>query len=113
MADNATPIRDVRSVVLDGAGNGTVQFGPGRPNTRWIITGVSVKTSTNTLEARGDLFRGGELVSSTFTASSGDSDNELPAYPIWPGEVYRFTWSGGDPGARAELAFRGEEITGV
>ena len=113
MAETVTPIRDTRLVVLDGAGGGSVQFGPGRPNTRWVITGVSVMTSTNTLEARGDLYRGGELVSSTFTASSGDSDNELPPYPLWPGEVYRFVWTGGDAGASATLAFRGEEITGM
>jgi hypothetical protein len=113
MAESVTPIRDTRSVVLDGAGNGRVLFGPGRPNTRWVITGVSVNVSSNTLEARGDLYRGGELVSSTFTASSGDSDNELPPYPIWPGESYQFVWTAGDAGARATLAFRGEEITGV
>jgi hypothetical protein len=113
MAETRTPIRDVRSVLLDGSGNGTVQFGPGRPNTRWVITGVSVSVETNTLESRGDLYRGGALVSSTFTGSSGDSDNELPDYPLWPGEQYVFTWTAGDPAARATLAFRGEEITGV
>lgn len=113
MAESRTPIRDTRSVTLDASGNGSVQFGPGRPNTRWIITGVSVSTSTNTLEATGVLRRGGERISETFTASSGDSDNALPDAPLWPGETYTFTWSGGDVGARADLAFRGEEISGM
>lgn len=111
MAESRIPIRDVRSVVLDASGNGSVSFGPGRPNTQWIITGVSVSVATNTLEAMGVLSRGGQRVSETFTASSGDSDNELPDYPLWPGETYTFTWTAGDVGARATLAFRGEEIT--
>lgn len=113
MAQNTVPIRDSRSTTLDGTGGGSVQFGPGRPNTRWRIQGVSVNVSTNTLEATGVLFRGGERISETFTASTGDSDNELPDIPLWPGETYRFVWSGGDAGATATLSFRGEEITGV
>ena len=113
MAENRVPIRDSRSVILDGSGNGSVSFGPGRPNTRWVITGVSVSVATKVLEATGVLTRGGLRVSETFTASSGDSDNELPVDPLWPGETYIFTWTAGDAGQRATLAFRGDEITGV
>ncbi|MBG0819132.1 hypothetical protein [Planomonospora sp. ID82291] len=113
MAQSTIPIRDTRSTTLDGTGGGSVQFGPSRPNTRWLIQGVSVNVSSNTEEATGVLYRGGERVSETFTASSGDSDNDLPAIPLWPGETYRFQWTGGDAGATATLSFRGEEITGM
>jgi hypothetical protein len=107
------PIRDTVTTVLDGSGNGSVFFGPGRPNTRWVITGVSVNASTKDLEATGVLYRGSsERISETFSASSGASDNALPDDPLWPGQVYTFTWTGGDPGATGTLTYRGTEITG-
>lgn len=113
MAENRVPIRDSRTVTLDASGNGSVQFGPGRPNTRWLIEGVSVSVSTKVLEALGVLTdSSGARISETFTASSGDSDNALPDTPLWPGQTYRFTWTGGDVGAVATASFRGKEITG-
>lgn len=113
MAEIRNPIRDTRSVLLDGSGNGSLSFGPGRPNTRWVINGVSVNVATNNLESSGVLLQNGSRISETFAASSGASDNELPDRPLWPGETFTFQWTGGDPGARATLSYRGEEITGL
>jgi hypothetical protein len=106
-------IPDVIRTTLNGSGNATVRFGPIRPGTAWRVTGVSVSVATATLEATGVLTRNGVRISETFSASSGASDNALPAEPLWPGQTYEFTWTGGDANAVATLSYRGTQLLGV
>lgn len=115
MAEIRRPLRDFRSVVLDASGNGTVTFGPQRPNTQWIVTHLSTSVSTHVLEPTLKVYRGtvnpGSFVSGTF-AGSNDTDSDVNDPPLFPGEYYTAQWTGGDVGARATISFSGEEVTG-
>lgn len=115
MAEQTRDLWDSRAVVLNGAGYGTVQFGPDRPNTRWVITRVSVNVSTNTVEPEARIYRSrvspGLMLSGTFSGSN-DTDDGL-SETVFPGDFLIVEWTGGDPGATATAAFFGQEISGV
>lgn len=109
------PLRDSRVVTLNGSGEGSVTFGPSRPNTRWIINRYSVRVSSNTAEPTAIVYRGtinpGSQISGTYSGSN-DTDSEVSDNPLFPGEFYTCHWTGGDAGATATISFSGEEITG-
>jgi hypothetical protein len=115
MTENRVPLRDSRSIVLDAAGQGSVIFGPGRPNTRWSVQRYSVQVSSNVKEPTANVYRGtpnaGTFVSGTFSGSN-DTDSDVNDNPLYPGEYYTCVWTGGDVGAVAIISFGGEEITG-
>lgn len=106
-------LRDSRSVILDGNGNGIVTFGPTRPNTEWIIHRVSVKVTSNANEPQANLYRGtvndGTLISGTYSGSN-DTDSSVNDGSMYPGEYYTCEWLHGDVGAVATATFFGEEI---
>lgn len=109
------PLRDSRVVTLDGAGQGSVIFGPSRPNTRWIISRYSVRVSSNANEPQANVYRGtpnpGSQISGTYSGSN-DTDSDVADNPLFPGEFYTCQWTGGDPGATATISFSGEEVSG-
>ncbi len=111
---SARPLRDSRTVVLNGSGTGTVTFGPGRPNTTWLIERMSVKVSSNTNEPVASVYRGtvnpGTLISSTYSGSN-DTDSQVSDNELYPGEYYTCQWTGGDSGATATISFSGTETT--
>ena len=113
MAETVTQLYDSARVTLDGSGNGTVVFGPQRPNTKWIVKGVSVQTSTTTLMPKANVYRGtvnpGTFITGTYDGGN-DADNALNE-TLWPGEYISVRWTGGDPGAQATAAYRGDLIT--
>lgn len=115
MAEIRRPLRDFRSVTLDASGSGSVTFGPQRPNTQWVVTRISTTVSTNVLESTLNVYRGtanaGSFITGTFSGSN-DTDSAVNDNPLYPGEFYTAVWTGGDVGARATIAFNGEEITG-
>ena len=108
-------LHDHRTTTLDANGFGSVNFGPSRPNTKYIITGVGVQVSSNTLVPTAKVYRGtaqpSNFISGTYDGSS-DADNALNE-ELWPGEIITVTWESGDVGATATANFRGQEITGV
>lgn len=108
------PLRDSRTVTLDGSGNGTVTFGPQRAGTSWTVRTASVKVSSNTNESVASLYRGtanpGSLISATYSGSQ-DTDSNINDNPLFPGEFYTCQWIGGDAGATAIVSFTGVEET--
>lgn len=106
-------IYDSSKVTLDGSGNGTVTLGPGRPNMRWVIKGISVQVSSNVNEPVANIYRGsvnpGSFISGTYNGSN-DADNELNE-TLYPGEFLTVQWTDGDSGAQATASYRGELIT--
>lgn len=115
MPEQPRDLWDSRSVVLDGSGYGTVQFGPDRPNTRWVITRVSLQVASNVAEPEGRIYRSrvspGLMLSGTFSGSN-DTDDGLNE-TVYPGDFLVVEWTGGDAGATATAAFFGQEISGV
>jgi hypothetical protein len=109
---SSRPLRDSRTVTLNGAGTGLVTFGPGRPNTQWTINRISVKVSTNTDESTASIYRGtvnpGSLVTATYSGSQ-DTDSAVSDNPLFPGEFYTCQWVGGDANAIATVSFSGVE----
>lgn len=105
------PLRDARTVTLDGAGNGAVQLGPVPTFHSWRIERITVQATggTGTSQAtcyvwRGDA--GGYLETSTY---AGNLDN-AGGNPIslQPGEFLTVQWVGGRPGAIATARLSGE-----
>lgn len=103
-------VRDSRSVVLDGSGNGTVTFGPDRYP--WIIHRVSVRVSSNANEPQANIYRNsvnaGTFVSGTFSGTNDTNDNWSDGI-LNIGELYVCEWTGGDPGATATVSYYGVE----
>lgn len=103
-------LQDSKRAILDGSGNGTVSFGPGRPNERWTIQRVSCSVSTNTKEAQFKVYRGtagvGSFVTGSVTGSTGDTDDGLNE-SLWSGETLSAQWTGGDVGAQAVVTYWG------
>lgn len=104
------PLRDTRSVTLDGSGNGSVTFGPNR--SPWLIRLVSVKVSSNTNEPTASIYRGtvnpGTLITATYSGAQ-DTDSDVNDNRLNVGEFYTCQWTGGDAGAVAVVAFAGWE----
>lgn len=97
------------SVTLDGSGNGTLRFAPA--GEQWSITGVSVRATTNVLEATATLYKDyvGQAyrLSGTFAGSSGDSNDLSSPIPVVDGQPLYVQWIGGDPGATATAILSG------
>lgn len=105
-------LRDSRTVILDGSGNGTVTFGPDRNS--WVIHTISVNVSSNADEPTANIYRGTPNPSSLLTGTysgSHNTDSDVNDNPLYPGEVYTCQWLGGDPGATATVSFTGIEET--
>lgn len=113
---NVTSLRDTRTVVLDGSGNGSVSFGPQYGGTQWVIQRMSVIVSSNTNEPEANVYRNtigqGSLISGTYSGSN-DTDSQVNDGPLYPGESYICRWTGGDPGATASITFYGEQYDGI
>jgi hypothetical protein len=116
MAETERPLQDSRSVTLDANGYGVVTFGPGRPNTRWLVNRISVQVSSNTNEPTANVYRGtinpGTFITGTYSGSN-DTDSQVSDNPLYPGEYYSVEWVGGDAGATAIVSFGGREFSGV
>lgn len=115
MAKTERPLQDSRYVTLDANGQGIVTFGPGRPNTNWVVQRISVSVSSNVNEPTAKLYRGtinpGTLITGTYSGSN-DTDSQIADNPLYPGEYYTCQWTGGDVGASASVSFGGTEYTG-
>lgn len=103
-------LQDTKRVILDGSGNGTVTFGPGRPNEKWTVNRISVQCSAAVKEAQAKVYRGtvgpGTLLTGTVTGSTGDTDDGLTEI-LWSGETVSVQWTGGDAGATATATYWG------
>jgi hypothetical protein len=105
------PLSVSASVTLNGSGDGTVSVGPRNVGEVWFPSTAAVSVATNVSEALGYLYIGlsaspGNLVGTTATASTGDSD-DLPGIPVYVGSFILFAWSGGDAGKIATLSVFG------
>jgi hypothetical protein len=105
------PLNVSGQVKLNGSGNGTVTLGPSHLGEVWYPSTAAVQVATNASEATGFLYSGltptpGNLLGTTQTASTGDSD-DLPGTPVFPGSFLIFVWSGGDAGSVATLSVFG------
>lgn len=99
-----------QNVVLDSSGNGSIRFGPARPNEYWTINRITVSVSTAVREASAGTYRGtpspGSLISPTVTGSTGDTDDALTE-ELQTGEFITVAWFGGDAGATATAGYFG------
>jgi hypothetical protein len=105
------PLSVSASVTLNGSGDGSVSIGPSHVGEVWLPSTVAVSVATNVSEALGYLYVGlaaspGNLVGTTATASTGDSD-DLPGMPIYVGSFIVFSWTGGDAGQLATMSVFG------
>lgn len=98
-------------ITLDGTGMGALRFAPS--NAQWDITNVSVKCSTNVLEATATVYKGqiGDLyrVSATYAGSTGDYDNMDAPLHLNDGECIYIVWTGGDVGCTATATVSGTQ----
>lgn len=111
MATTTRRLAESLNTVLDANGTGIIRYGPQRPNTRYVITIVRVKTSTAVLVPQAEVFKGTVSISATRTGDD-DVDSETNV-ELWPGEEIRVVWTSGDVGAIATATFQGEELYGV
>lgn len=113
MTEVVTQLYDSVHATLDANGTATVIFGPGRPNTRWLVKGISVQASTTVLMPIANVYRGtvnpGTFITGTYDGGN-DSDNELSEV-LYPGQFLSVQWTGGDVGAQVTAAYRGDLIT--
>lgn len=101
----------IAPVTLDGSGNGTARLTPDGPNEHWHPTIVSVKVSTNTLEAQCRIYSGPAptdswIVEGTLSGSTGDSTDHITGHEIsrTRGDPAIWAvWTGGDPGGTATV----------
>jgi hypothetical protein len=105
------PLSVSASVKLNSSGNGTVSVGPSHVGEIWYPSTVAVSVATNVSEALGYLYIGitatpGNLVGTTATASTGDSD-DLPGIPVYVGTFILFAWNSGDANEVATLSVFG------
>ena len=98
------------SVVLDGAGNGVISFGPNGSNVR--ITNRSVKVATSTKQAVATTYKGfqGDNYRIDGTNSGSTGDNNSASVDLRDGELLYVAWVGGDPGATATATFSGYQL---
>lgn len=98
------------SVVLNAAGNGTVQLQCPTVET-WTVSRTAVSTTTNVLEPTAQTYIGqvapGSALSGTYSGSLDSSDENQQ---INPGQSLYCVWTGGDPGATATLSVFGTKL---
>jgi hypothetical protein len=101
------PLAETYTTVLDGSGNGSVQFGPTRQRQKWLppLT-VAVATSTSVKMPTAQLFLGNQPQGGTYTGAQ-DAD-DLPALTLYAGQILRVVWTGGDAGAIASATITGQ-----
>lgn len=102
------------NVTLDSNGNGTLKIVPWSGGISWKPSSVSVKCSTNVLEAICKIYLGPTptdqyFVDGTLSGSTGDSTDRVSGYVVdTHGNSLWAVWSGGDPGATATMSVNGE-----
>lgn len=103
-------LQDTKRITLDASGNGSVIFGPGRPNELWTVNRVSTGVSTQVREAQFKVFRGsigpGSYISGSISGSTGDTDDGINEV-LNAGEYLTAQWIGGDVGATATVTYWG------
>src|SRR3954468_1231481 len=97
--------RYVQSVVLDGAGAGTVQIVPradfAAQQTTWRVQGgTGTNQSTAQIELNGDFWQG---------TYSGNNDSSPASRLITNTDIVECAWTGGPPGGTATLTMFGVE----
>ncbi|HEY1622145.1 MAG TPA: hypothetical protein VGG25_31295 [Streptosporangiaceae bacterium] len=113
MTTPAYPLNEFGTVVLDGDGNGTLSMKPWGGGVTWQPASVSVKASSNTLEAAAKIYIGSSAtdpyyVDGTLSGSTGDSTGRVAGFPVdTHGNTLWVVWTGGDAGATATAQVNG------
>lgn len=99
------------TVVLNGAGGGTVKIGPVGARETWYPATAAVSCATNVAEAACRIYVGDQPIPSnyrdgTLSGSTGDSTSRVEG-PLTLGRYIWAVWAGGDPGTVATLAVSG------
>jgi hypothetical protein len=105
-------LNEGNSVTLDINGNGKAKCGPISSREVWNPANAHVNVSTNNNEATCGIYVGNsgspnEFRDETFSGSSGDSTDKISADTIKCGSYVIAIWTGGDPGAQAQLNVTG------
>lgn len=103
------PLDTSGSVVLNGAGNGTVTLAP-RYGQRWDIVSTTVSTVSQASPLpQCTLSSAGGVLDATFTGNGDATD--VPA-TLYGGQALQAAWTGGNPGDRATVRVQGTVTTG-
>lgn len=111
------PLNENDSVTLDGSGNGTLQMKPWGGSVTWKPSSVSVKASSNVVEAAARIYIGPSptdpyFVDGTLSGSTGDSSGRVAGFSIdTHGNTLWVVWAGGDAGAVATAQVNGTTET--
>ena len=106
-------LREFKSVVLDGSGNGTAKLGPISAMETWKPDNVHVSVNGPVVnEATCSLYMGDSATApnfrdATFSGSTGDSTDRLNADTIKVGYNIFAVWVGGDAGKPATVVVTG------
>lgn len=97
-------------VVLDGSGNGTIQFQAVGKNIR--ITNLYVSVSTRTLQSICTIYKGqiGAQFAIKNTNSGSTGASATGSIDLLDGESIYVQWTGGDAGATATATFTGSTL---
>lgn len=99
------PLDEVAKTVLDASGNGQVTMGPGSSRISWNVLLASVYTSSSVSEPTARLYLNSlaTQIAGTFTGSNDSTSLDIR---IRNGRLI-CVWTGGDPGATAQMAVNG------
>lgn len=99
--------------VLNGSGAATIQLGPAHVNEQWAPSLASVWCSANVTTGAcqcqiyaPDLSR---FIDGTFSGDTGDSTDNFGGISLWPGQYVYAVFTGGVPGALANLRIQGQK----
>lgn len=98
--------------IFDAAGICRVRIGPSRAFERWVITGMTIQTSSTAITAfrvyRGEMEAPSALIDlSNFNGNNDVSDTRTE---LTPTEKLLGVWTGGTPGAAGTLTVSGESV---
>lgn len=95
---------------IAATGVAVVQLGPDTAHRRWLLTRMSVK-STSALMTTCVVTLAGDMVDATYTGNQDVSDFTVPQ-PVEAGQHLVFTFTGGTPTAEVVATVFGEAETG-
>lgn len=116
MTEITSPLSDsAQSGAADSTGKATALLGPMRAFERWIVTTVSVSSTSSTLNPECRIYIGSEspsnLVNGTY---DGKRDSDAAArHVLETGEKLVAVWTGADVGSVGTLSVRGDKKNGV
>jgi len=101
------------TATFDATGRAVIQANPDRAREEWLVNRYQCFT-TSTSGTKLTVYQGSEMAGSrrdyTSRGNSAISENFTPLRVPSHGQPLLFVWTGGTPGARAEITISGEVV---